>query len=102
MRLSKNPRAVSLRRWRRRNREHTNATQRNYWRARPERKAELQRNFRETKTAENPHYARDRDREFRAANPNYSREWRARKRIRLAWQKWTRTCAASRRALEAM
>lgn len=91
---------ASKRRWVRKNREHVNAHQRAYWRERSEQRKQLQRNYREAQLAKNPNYFQDRDKAFRAANPDYTREYYRRRKLRVAWLKFSTVCAAGRRALE--
>lgn len=46
--------------------------------------------------AKNPAFSTELSKAFRISRPNYHIEWRARKKLRLAWTNWTRTLAASR------
>jgi hypothetical protein len=44
----------------------------------------------------NPEQTRERQRTFIANNPGYWREYWHRRKLRIAWINWTKTCAVSR------
>ena len=54
------------------------------------------REYARARDAANPEGKRERMKRFAERNPTYWRDFQRRRTMRLAWLKWTRTCAASR------
>jgi hypothetical protein len=90
--------AKRSRRWYRRNIERARSLARGYAHRDREIRNEKDRARRRAIRASNPNHSRESTAAFRAKNPNYTREYYARMKLRAAWLKFTRTCAANRRA----
>lgn len=59
-------------------------------------RARYQREYRRRQLAKNPNWNRQRWLTLVSNNPNYQREYRKRKQLRDAWQRFSKTCALSR------
>jgi hypothetical protein len=81
--------------WFRANRDKRRVYNKRYYAKNAERRRQIARQER----LKNPERNRQHNLKFRAKYPNYMREYAARKRMRLAWLKWSIQCAQSRKAL---
>lgn len=61
-------------------------------------RAAYTRQYRQQQLARNPNWARERMQAWTRKRPGYWSEVAKRRRLRLAWQKFTQTCARNRRA----
>jgi hypothetical protein len=86
----------SNRRWREKNLLQARACNRAYYYANHE--SQLARAA--ARVAAMPDYVARKNAEFRASNPNYLREYRARRKLRFALQKFAAVCASNRALLE--
>lgn len=78
------------RRWAKRNPLDALLAQRRYYRRNAERIREAQR-LRDT-----PEKRAKRNEQFAARNPTYWRDYQRKRRLKLAWEKFTRICASNR------
>lgn len=85
------------REWRRANRDKVRNFNRESYARYADDRRQRSRAFRE----KNPSYGSAKTAEFREKHPGYQRHRYAVRKLRVAWLKFSRTCAANRRAMEA-